>query len=174
MDGGVQGGVTLRPWDDDGFAVLSGQDSPAMTAYLGGPEGPERVAKRHERYLRLQNERISAPFTIRVAPDGVAVGSVVYWQTQYLDVPVYEIGWGVLPQFQGHGYGTRAVVLALAHAAAHGDRDTVWAFPRVDNPASNGVARSAAFVNGGTVDGEYPAGVAIRVNAWSFDLNALR
>lgn len=50
----------------------------------------------------------------------------------------------------------------------------MFAFPRVDNIASNALARSAGFVNTGVEDFEYPKGVPITVNAWAFDLRTLR
>ncbi len=75
---------------------------------------------------------------------------------------------------QGRGFASGALRECLAHAAAHGDRDQMLAFPRVDNEASNALCRSAGFELLGEEDFEYPRGNAIRVNAWSFDLAALR
>jgi RimJ/RimL family protein N-acetyltransferase len=164
--------VTLRAWTDDDLAVLLAQDSVEMTRFLGGPEGEDRVRRRHEKYLREQAEGITWPFTVRA--NGTPVGSVVYWKMVHDGHDAYEIGWGILPAYQGHGYGARGVHLAVAHAARHGDRDTVYAFPRVDHAASNGIARSAGFQLDGETEGEYPVGVKIRVNSWSVDLRELR
>ena len=163
--------VTLRPWTADDLAVLQAQDSEAMTRYLGGPEGADRVTSRHDKYLREQAEGITWPFTIRVGEE--PVGSVVYWVMTHDGADAYEIGWGILPQHQGRGYGSRAVRLAVQHAARYGSRDTIWAFPRTDHDASNRIARSTGFTLEGEIDGEYPPGVFIRVNAWSIDLRAL-
>ena len=166
--------VTLRAWTADDLAVLLAQDSAQMTRFLGGPEGQDRVRRRHEKYLREQAEGVTWPFTIWAASASEPVGSVVYWQMAHDGHEAYEIGWGILPAHQGHGYGARGVRLAVAHAAHHGDRDTVYAFPRVDHDASNGIARSAGFRLDGEIEGEYPVGVKIRVNSWSVDLRALR
>jgi RimJ/RimL family protein N-acetyltransferase len=166
--------LTIRPWAADGLAVLLAQDSAEMTRYLGGPEGEERVRRRHEKYLLEQAEGVTWPFTVWAASAPEPVGSVVYWNMEHDGHDAYEVGWGILPAHQGHGYGARGVRLAVAHAARHGDRDRVYAFPRVDNDASNGIARSAGFRLDGETEGEYPVGVKIRVNSWSFDLRALR
>lgn len=50
----------------------------------------------------------------------------------------------------------------------------MYAFPRVDNTASNALAHSEGFLNTGPMDFEYPKGVAIKVNSWVFDLRTLR
>jgi RimJ/RimL family protein N-acetyltransferase len=168
----VHGDLTLEPWTADDLAVLEQQDSPEMTRFLGGPEGAERLRARQAKYLRDQATGVTWPFTVRRA--GMTVGSVVYWEMEHDGQQAYECGWGILPGHQGHGYGTRAVRLMFEHAARHGARDLVYAFPRIDNDASNGIARSAGFRFEGTIDGEYPKGVPIRVNAWAFDLRALR
>ena len=166
--------LTIRPWAADGLAVLLAQDSAEMTRFLGGPEGEVRVRRRYEKYLREQAEGVTRPFTIWAASAAEPVGSVVYWNMVHDGRDAYEIGWGILPAHQGHGYGARGVRLAVAHAARHGDRDTVYAFPRVDHAASNGIARSAGFTLDSEIEGEYPVGVKIRVNSWSFDLSGLR
>lgn len=50
----------------------------------------------------------------------------------------------------------------------------MWAFPRVDNAASNAVCRSSGFRFVGVQGFEYPKGVPIQVNAWVVDLGDLR
>ncbi|MCU1422255.1 MAG: hypothetical protein JWN36_1906, partial [Microbacteriaceae bacterium] len=104
--------VTLRAWTADDLAVLLAQDSVEMTRFLGGPEGEDRVQRRHGKYLREQAEGVTWPFTIWA--DDARVGSVVYWKMAHDGHDAYEIGWGILPAHQGHGYGARAVRLAVA------------------------------------------------------------
>ena len=166
--------VRLRPWTDDDLAVELRNNAPEMTTYLGGPLDEEVVRRRHERFLRGQADGTVSPFTVWT--DGVTepVGTAGYWQIEHHGLPVLECGWFVFVPYQHRGYARRAIKLLLEDAAAHGGRDTMFAFPRVDNPASNALARSAGFVNTGEEDGEYPKGVPIRVNAWAFDLRTLR
>ena len=181
--------VRLEPWTPDDLRVLERQNSAGMVEYLGGPETDEKVRARHEKFLREQGS-VTWPFTIRAATHPDPVGSVVYWQTRHHDEDAYEMGWATIADYQGHGYGTRGIRLALEHAALHtaghtgehaaghtaehGDRRFVWAFPRTDNLASNAIARAAGFENTGEEDFEYPKGVPITVNAWAFDLDTLR
>ena len=62
----------------------------------------------------------------------------------------------------------------LAHAAAHGTRDDVYAYPNVTNRPSNGLCRRLGFVLEGEQDFEYPKGHPIRANAWRYALGPLR
>lgn len=43
--------VQLVPWSAADFWLLERCNSPEMTAYLGGPESAEQLAKRHHRSL---------------------------------------------------------------------------------------------------------------------------
>jgi RimJ/RimL family protein N-acetyltransferase len=87
---------------------------------------------------------------------------------------VYESGWSVATGFQGRGFASRALRLCIADAVATGDRDTLVAFPRVDNVASNALCHAGGLTLVGEEDFEYPKGTPIRVNAWVADLAALR
>jgi RimJ/RimL family protein N-acetyltransferase len=165
--------VELRPWTDDDLAVELRNNAPEMTTYLGGPLDEEVVRRRHERFLRGQADGTVAPFTVWIAAATEPVGTAAYWQIEHRGLPVLECGWFVFVPYQRRGYARRAMRLLLEDAAARGGRDTMFAFPRVDNAASNAVARSVGFVNTGEEDGEYPKGVPIRVNAWAFDLRRL-
>jgi RimJ/RimL family protein N-acetyltransferase len=55
-------------------------------------------------------------FKIVAEATGEAVGSVGYWARTWLDESVYEIGWSVLPAFQGRGIAGTATDLAIAMA----------------------------------------------------------
>ncbi|WP_406049962.1 GNAT family N-acetyltransferase [Streptomyces virginiae] len=88
-----------------------------------------------------------------------SVGSVGFWEREWQGEPVYEAGWGILPEFQGHGLAVAALTELLAYVSAHGSRDSVHAFPGTDHPASNAVCRRAGFEYLGDVDFEYPPGV---------------
>jgi RimJ/RimL family protein N-acetyltransferase len=166
--------VTLRPWSDSDLAVLERNDTEEMTAYLGGSEGPAKLAKRHERFLQDQAAGIAWPFTVWATGEAEAVGSVLYWHTKHEGHEAFECGWAIARPYQGKGYATRSVRLILAHAARHGDRDLMYAFPRIDNAPSNAVAKAAGFRFVNVEDFEYPKGVPIKVNTWLVDLRTLR
>lgn len=165
--------VTLRPWAEGDLEVLERNDTDEMTAFLGGPEGPAKLRKRHERFLHDQASGIASPFTVRAAGETEAVGSVVYWYTEHNGQDVLECGWAIAPRHQGKGYATRSVRLLVAHAAKRGDRDLMYAFPRIDNAPSNALAEAVGFRFVGVEDFEYPKGVPIKVNSWLLDLRTL-
>ncbi|GAA3861043.1 GNAT family N-acetyltransferase [Leifsonia kafniensis] len=166
--------VSLHPWTADDLPVLERSNTPQMTTFLGGPESEEQLVKRQAKFLRLWKEGEARMFTIRADSEEEAVGSVGYWKTQWAKADVYEAGWSIATRYQGRGFASRALRDCLQHAAILGDRQYVVAFPRVDNAASNSLCKSVGFVFREEEDFEYPKGNPIRVNAWSFDLAALR
>lgn len=166
--------VSLQRWTADDLPVLERSNTPEMKVYLGGPESPEQLLKRHSNFLRLWEEGEARMFTIRVPTEDEAVGSVGYWNKDWAGTDVYETGWSVATPYQGRGIASRALAACLRHAAENGDRGEMVAFPRIDNAASNALCRAAGFTFRGEENFEYPKGTPIRVNAWVFDLTALR
>jgi RimJ/RimL family protein N-acetyltransferase len=161
--------VRIEPWSDDDLPLLERLlGDPAMMAHLGGPETPEQIAGRHVRYL-AGAERDPQ---FRIVADGEPVGWVGYWEREWRDRDVYEIGWSVLPAFQGRGIAARATALALDHARAAARRRFVHAFPSVDNPASNAICRKAGFTLIEECEFEFPPGSTMRCNDWRLDLHA--
>ncbi|MFD7913819.1 GNAT family N-acetyltransferase [Streptomyces sp. NPDC059752] len=162
--------VRLEPWSAGDFWLLERKNEPAMTQFLGGPEPAAKLADRQRRYEALSAREPAAGRMFRIAwtpaaegPDGdrrtEGVGSVGFWERQWRGEPVYEAGWGVLPEFQGHGLAVAALTELLMYVRTHGSRDSVHAFPGTDHPASNAVCRRAGFTYLGDVDFEYPPGV---------------
>src|SRR5690242_5563777 len=87
-----------------------------MTEHLGGPESAEKLRDRQERYERLDGgDRM---FKIVDMPSGAAVGSVGFWTKEWRDEQVYEVGWMVVPEFQGRGIAVTATAQAIEHASA--------------------------------------------------------
>ena len=97
-----------------------------MTEHLGGPETPEKIADRQARYEQLPN-------CFKVVYDGEGVGWVGFWEREHRGETVYEMGWSVLPAFQGRGIAGEATRLALDQARAAGGPRFVHASPDVDN-----------------------------------------
>ena len=49
--------MALHPWSEDDLPLLEKLlGDPAMTMHLGGPESPEQIAQRHQRYLNLPED----------------------------------------------------------------------------------------------------------------------
>lgn len=163
--------IRLREWEEGDLPLLQAElGDPETTKYLGGPESPEQLAARHIRYLALEGHGTGHMLVILAGPDETAVGSVGYWDSFSHDEPIYEMGWGVLPGFQGLGIATRATRLALEHVGAEGRHRFVHAYPSIENAASNAICRKAGFTLLEEADFEYPKGHWMRCNDWAFDL----
>ena len=80
---------------------------PAMTEHLGGPESPEKLVDRQRRYEQLADSGTGRMLKI-VDDTGAPAGSVGYWEKDWRGEVVFEIGWMVLPAFQGRGIAGQA------------------------------------------------------------------
>ena len=164
----------LEPWGDGDLPLLERLlGDPVMTEHLGGPESPAKLADRHKRYL---NAKPGVVEMYRVVDEiGVAVGSVGYWERADADEgKVFETGWAVLPEFQGRGIASVATAQVIELLRAHGKHRYLYAFPSVDNGASNAICRKLGFELTGSDDFEYPkgSGNVMRCNNWRLDLYA--
>ena len=171
--GTVTATITLRPWTDGDLGIIEANNAPEMTIYLGGPETPEKVARRHQVFLDGWANDDAWMFAILA--DGEPVGSVGYWLSVHGDTPIFEAGWSVHLPFQGLGYGAAALTLCIedARTRATPDRRLLYAFPRIDNAPSNRICEKAGMTNTGPEPFEYPKGVPITCHAWVFDLRAV-
>ena len=152
------------------MALLVGLNSPEMTEHLGGPETPEQLERRHERYVAAGDSDAVFIFKVVLQPENVAVGGVNFWEREWKGEPVYEMGWGVLPEFQGRGIASAAVAKAIEVARSLGKRGAVHAFPSVDNGPSNAICRKAGFGLLGRTEVEYPKGHWMICNDWRLSL----
>jgi RimJ/RimL family protein N-acetyltransferase len=141
-----------------------------MTEHLGGPETLEQITERHERYRAIGDTGEGRMFVIVAGPAAEAVGSVGYWEREWRGESVWEIGWSVLPLFQGRGLATAGVAAAIEAARAERKHRSIHAFPSVENPPSNAVCRKVGFTLRGEAPFEYPPGRCMRCNDWSLDL----
>jgi RimJ/RimL family protein N-acetyltransferase len=140
-----------------------------MTVHLGGPESPERIRRRHADYSVSGDAGAGAMFAIAVGPEGDAAGSVGYWRGEWMGETIWEIGWSVLPEFQGRGIATAATPLVVARARAEGLSRAIHAFPSVDNAASNAICRKVGLTLLGECDFECPRGSFMRCNDWAIE-----
>src|SRR5690242_1888628 len=105
--------VMLQPYSDADLPLLEKTLGDAgMMEHLGGPETLEQIRQRHQRYLHLPET--DHMFTILF--EGQAVGNIGYWKKNWRDHLVYEMGWFVLPEYQGRGIATKAGVATIQHA----------------------------------------------------------
>ncbi len=154
-------------------------NAPEMTEHIGGPETDEQLRRRHERYVAAakttqfrDSDKAYGAYIFRVIlePDGPAVGGVNFWEREWKGEDVYEMGWGVLPEFQGRGIASAAVIEAIELARALKGRRFIHAFPSVENGPSNAVCRKAGFELRAEVPFEYPKGHWMRCNDWRIAL----
>jgi RimJ/RimL family protein N-acetyltransferase len=145
---------------------------PVMTAELGGPlprEGIEAKVARDAQEAAADTAWIKMIILDEARP-GVVAGSVVLWSHDE-EEPISEIGWMVLPEFQGRGIGTTAVRALLQQAREAGRWGLVHAFPATSNGPSNGICRSVGFRLVGEQDVTF-AGRVLRTNHWVVDPGA--
>jgi RimJ/RimL family protein N-acetyltransferase len=160
------GDVALRPWAEDDLETLRRSNAPEMMTYLGGPETEEALVARHERYLRLGREGQAWMFRIVTPDHPEGVGTIGYWRHEHHGEPTFETGWSVETAHQGRGIATAALTAVLADAVRRDPRRAVYAYPRVENAASNAICRKAGFTREGQEDFEHPKGTWKPSNVW--------
>ena len=163
--------MTLVPWGSGDLELLERlMGDPRMTEYLGGPESPEKLRDRQARYEHLEGgDRM---FKVIEATSGSGAGSVGYWSKDWNDAQVYEIGWMVVPEFQGRGIAVAATAQAIELARGDGLHRFMHAFPNVGNAASNAICRKLGFELLGDREFEFPKGHFMICNDWRLDLEA--
>ncbi|MFD3516019.1 GNAT family N-acetyltransferase [Streptomyces sp. NPDC058657] len=143
---------------------------PAMMAGLGGPlprEGMESKVRRD-----VQRAAAGTDWTKMIVPDetepGAVAGTVTLWPHHTDAGPLSEIGWMVLPEFQGRGLAKQGVRLLLQLAREDGRWGPIHAFPATGNAPSNGICRSLGFEFLGEQDVPF-AGRVLRTHHWALD-----
>jgi RimJ/RimL family protein N-acetyltransferase len=164
--------VRIEPWSDDDLALLRLINAPEMMEHLGGPETEKQLLTRHQRYLEIGGSEDGPMFKIILLPNLESVGSVGYWDSIWQGESVYEMGWSVLPTFQGRGIATEAVKQTIARARTEQKHRFIHAFPSINNPSSNAVCRKLGFLLIGECDFEYPPGSTMRCNDWRLGLTS--
>jgi len=157
--------VVLAPWESGDLPLLERlMGDPRMTEHLGGPESPDKLRERQRRYEELNGgDRM---FKIIDAATGTAVGSVGFWTREWHDQQVYEIGWMVVPEFQGRGIAAAATEQAIELARQDDRHRFVHAFPNLDNAASNAICSKLGFELLEECEFEFPKGRFMRCNDW--------
>jgi RimJ/RimL family protein N-acetyltransferase len=153
---------------DDVDAYVRMRCDPVMMADLGGPlprEGMADKVRRDARDAAADDAWIKMIVPDPDRPEEVA-GSVTIWSHDTGDGPMSEIGWMILPQFQGRGLGRLAARTLLEKARDEERWGVVHAFPATGNAASNGICRSLGFRFLAERDVTF-AGRVLRSNHWA-------
>jgi len=139
---------------------------PVMMAHLGGPQPVEGIKDKLQRDVAVATA--AREWTLMICPGddpSVVAGTVSLWPHEIDGTRLSEIGWMVLPEYQGLGLAKRAVGEVLRRAAVDGRWGSIHAFPDVGNAPSNAICRSLGFVLEGEQDLAF-AGETLRVNHW--------
>ncbi|MEU0983265.1 GNAT family N-acetyltransferase [Streptomyces sp. NBUL23] len=143
---------------------------PAMMKDLGGPLPREGMDEKVGRDVRLAAE--DTAWTKMIIPEAadpsVVAGTVSLWSHEVDDQYISEVGWMVLPAFQGQGYGKRAVRALLEMANEDGRWGLIHAFPATSNLPSNGICRAVGFTFVGEQSLEF-AGRVLDTHHWVID-----
>jgi RimJ/RimL family protein N-acetyltransferase len=158
----------VEPGDVEAYVRM--RCDPVMTAELGGPvprEGIEAKVAHDVENAAADDSWIKMIVPDETQPDLVA-GSVALWSHDDDSQLISEIGWMVLPEFQGRGIAKTAVRALLGLARDQGRWGLVHAFPATTNTPSNGICRSVGFRLLGERDLPY-AGQILHTNHWVID-----
>jgi RimJ/RimL family protein N-acetyltransferase len=159
--------VRIETWSEGDLSILQAAlGDPQMTEHVGGPESAEKILERHGRYEKPDSKQ----YKIVDVASGEGAGWVGYWDKTWRGGTVYEVGWSVLPRFQGRGFASAATAQLIELARAEKQHQYVHAFPSIHNGPSNGICRKLGFELLGEYDFEYPPGNMLRCNDWRFDL----
>ncbi|HKR01533.1 MAG TPA: GNAT family N-acetyltransferase [Pyrinomonadaceae bacterium] len=145
---------------------------PQMMEGLGGALSRERVAQmlRHA----LESVKTGTAWVFKIISDderASAAGTVCIWENSWQGESINEIGWMILPEFQGRGMGTKAVSAILERARSEGRWDVIHAFPSTANARSNSICRKMGFSMIEECDLEW-SGRSLRCNHWRLDFSA--
>jgi RimJ/RimL family protein N-acetyltransferase len=139
---------------------------PTMMAELGGPLPPEGLWQKLQRDVAdVEADTVWVLVIVQDEVPGTAAGTVSVWDRDWRGETISEIGWMVLPKFQGKGLGSQAVRIVLDRARSTGRWEVLHAFPAVTNPASNAMCRKLGFTLLEEIDYEYQ-GRILRCNHW--------
>src|SRR5712692_5727101 len=168
--------VSIRPYGEGDLWLLERTlgDSSQMRN-LNGPESEEKIQKRHNKFLAMSADpHTGCQFTVLAGSDNATAGNVGYWESEWKGQKGWEMGWFVLPEFQGRGIATAATRLVIESLSKLKSRKFVFAFPSVDNHPSNAICRNLGFTLTEEVSNEYPPGSGrlLDVNVWVLALPA--
>jgi RimJ/RimL family protein N-acetyltransferase len=145
------------------------ESDPRMMAELGGPNTKEQIRKAH--FKALESVKAGTCWWFKIMPDSteIAAGFIGIWRSSWKQASINEMGWMVLPEFQGRGLATQAGFELLSTARAAQKFQIVHAFPGASNVASNKICEKLGFAKIEECDIGYQDRV-LRANHWQVKL----
>jgi len=160
--------MQLRPYGPGDLALTEAiETDPAMMKDLGGPWPSAKIAETHRK--RLDFSRQGGWWFVIVSEDGAPAGTIGIWDIEENGEKEHEMGWMVLPAFQGRGLAGEAGGRLLKRARAERRFRRVSAFPAVSNVPSNAFCAKLGFTRVGLRDVEY-GGRLLKCAHWKLDL----
>jgi RimJ/RimL family protein N-acetyltransferase len=143
---------------------------PVMMTELGGPLPREGMADKVTRDVARTEADLWWVLTILADDDdpASACGGISLWSDPDDGERRSEIGWMVVPEYQGRGLAKAATRAVLERAGRDGRWGMIHATPAVTNGPSNGICRSLGFTLLGEADVVF-AGQMFRCNDWQID-----
>jgi RimJ/RimL family protein N-acetyltransferase len=161
--------VELLPYTDDHLPLTEALElDPEVMRELGGPADPGDL----ERVHRMRLETVARGewwFVIVPEASGPAVGTIGIWDSSITGATIHEVGWMVLPEFQGRGIASEALGLLIARARSDPRYTSVHAFPGVTNGPSNALCRKFGFTRTEEMEVKF-RDRPLRVNHWELDV----
>lgn len=157
--------MELRDYADEDAALTEALEcDPEVMTHLGGPVPRGEIPMIHSRRLRSREDG-GWWLVIVPEPGGPPAGTIGVWEGEFEATAVSEVGWMVLPRFQGRGIAGEALGMVLSLARAEERFFPLHAFPGEANGASNALCRRHGFELVGTIDGGYRES-EFRCNHW--------
>ncbi len=128
------------------------ESDPNVMRDLGGPTPIEKIAKHHARRLDSVLNQGCWYFTLIPEANADAIGTIGIWEAEWEGAKIYEMGWMILPDFQGRGFASKAGKLLLEKVRAEQKFSEIHAFPAAQNTASNAICNKLGF----TLIGDVP------------------
>jgi RimJ/RimL family protein N-acetyltransferase len=164
--------MVLLPYTEDDLALTESLECDAAAMKdLGGPWPKEKIPEIHRRRLAYI---AGGTWWFKIVPEaaGPAVGTIGIWPMEWEGAPAHEMGWMVLPAYQGRGFAGGAGRLILERARAESRFEKIHAFPALDNGASNAICRKLGFAPLEPCDIDY-AGRPLKCRHWRLDLREI-
>jgi RimJ/RimL family protein N-acetyltransferase len=164
------GKVNLESMTEGDLSLRQAIESdPRMMSELGGTNTADQIARAHAGALKMA--AAGTCWYFKVVPEGTdrAVGYIGIWESLWQGATIYEMGWMILPEFQGKGLATAAGKELIAKARAERKFKAVHAFPGKANIASNKICEKLGFSKLEECDVDYQ-GRTLRCNDWCIEV----